>query len=319
MAHYPLGTLAGATADDLLDALWLLLSGQTAHGWTWARQGTTLAIYGTRAVTGGTLVVAIAGDLAGSTPGGTIAPDTALANKVWIGTGFVPTASTFTWAGWTAANPMTEGTWLGWSSYCVPTTGTIANKIEATTTEGLFVVRLEGTSTFNARIAIMGDIAIPLAAAALLGPAITPQAHGACIGLWSTPEGSGCASTWLNAIPGSGVFGFHSASAAGGHGWLLDGSTRTAMQIELPVKVAPSATSGIGTAAVGGPVALIRLADGPNDRVVAYSPHIAGAALTLETSHTVGGLAVAHWVRRDSASASQALGLRVARAASPGI
>lgn len=318
MARYGLGALAATSADGLLDAIWTLVDGQTDHGWTWARQGTTDAVYGRRTVTGGVLVVAVAGDAAGSTPGGTIAPDTAAANKVWVGTGFVPSANTFTYAGWTAANPMTEGTWLGWTSWCVPTSGAIADKVEVIVTEGGVWFRLEGWTSSNSRHAWAGDLCIPFGASRLLGTGVTAQAHGACIGLWATPEGAPVSSNWCTFNIQSGVFGFHSAGTGGGHGWILDGSTRRAVTISLPIKRALTATTNTGSAAVGGPNALVAVFAAPDDQDVGFAPHFAGAASTAAHTVTEGGLPVYHYARRDSASATEALGITVSRS-SPGV
>lgn len=318
MARYGLQALAATSADGLLDAVWSLVDGRTDHGWAWAREGTTDAVYATRSVTGGTLFVIIAGNAAGSTPGGTISPDTAAANKVWIGTGFVPTASTFTYAGWTAANPMTQGTWLGWTSWCIPTTGTIADEIEVIVTEGGVWFRLEGTTTAASRHAWAGDLCIPFGASRLLGTGVTAQAHGACIGLWATPEGNAVGSNWIRDVIAGGTFGFHSASAGLGHCWILDGSTRRAVSIALPIKRTVTATSSTGSAAVGGPNALVAVFTAPDDQDVGYCPHFAGAAATNAHTVTEGGLPVYHYARRDSASSGESLGITVSRS-SPGV
>ena len=318
MARYGLGALAATSADGLLDAIWALLDGQTAHNWTWARQGTTDAVYGTRSVTGGVLFVIVAGDAAGSTPGGTIAPDAAAANKVWVGCGFVPTASTFTYDAWTAANPLTQGTFLGWTSWCIPASGAVADEVEVIVTEGGAWFRLEGTTTSTSRHAWAGDLCIPYSAGRLLGTGVTAQAHGACIGLWATPEGTAANAAWLTGALAGGFLGFHSASAGAGHGWILDGSTRRAVTIELPVKRTLTSTSDVGSAGVGGPVCLVSHFAAPDDQVVGYTPHFAGAANSNAHTVTDGGIPVYHRACRDSASAAQALGITVART-SPGV
>jgi hypothetical protein len=318
MARYGLGALAATSADGLLDAVWALVDGKTDHGWTWAREGTTDAVYATRSVTGGTLFIIVAGVLASTSPGGTFAPDTAGANRVWIGGGFVPTASTFTYAGWTAANPMTEGTFLGWTSWCVPTSGAIADEIELLVTEGGVWFRLEGTTTSTSRHAWAGDLCIPYSAGKLLGTGVTAQAHGACIGLWATPEGTPAGLNWATFNIQSGVFGFHSASAGAGHGWILDGSTRRAVNITMPVKRTLTATTSKGAAAVGGANAIVSVFAAPDDQDVGYCPHFAGALSTVDHTVTDGGIPVFHYARRDSASAGEALGISVART-SPGV
>lgn len=319
MAHYGLGALAATSADGLLDAIWALLSGQTDHGWTWAREGTTDAVYGSRAVTGGVLVVAVAGDAAASTPSATITPDTAGANRVWVGVGFVPTGSTFTWAGWTAANPMTEGNWLGWTSWCTPTSGAIADEVEAIVCDGGLWLRLEGTTTSASRHAWMGDTVIPYAGARLLGSAVTPQAHGACIGLWTTPEGTIAGTVWTtSSLAIAGAFGAHNAAANSGHCWIMDGTTRTAAQIELPIKRTPSTTSDVGSGGVGGAVAIVSLYAAPNDQAVGYSPHFCGSASSVAPTVTDGGIPVYHRARRDSGAVGPTLGVSVSRL-TPGV
>lgn len=316
MARYGLTVLAAATALGLMDAVWASLNGQTDHGWTWAREGATNAVYGTKSVTGGTLFVIIAGTVGSTTPGGTIAPDAAAANKVWVGTGF--TTSTFTYAGWTAANPMTTGTFLGWTSWCVPTSSAIADEIEIIVTEGGAWFRLEGTTTSASRHAWAGDLCIPFGASRLLGTGVTPQAHGACIGLWATPENTTAGSNWVSFNIQSGVFGFHSASAGAGHCWILDGTTRRAATIAMPIKRGLTSTSDTGSAAVGGPNGLVAVFAAPDDQDVGFAPHFAGAASTAAHTVTEGGIPVYHRARQNSASASEALGITVARS-SPGV
>jgi hypothetical protein len=269
-------------------------------------------------VTGGVLFVIVAGDAAGSTPGGTIAPDAAGVNRVWIGTGFVPTGETFAYDAWTAANPMTEGDFLGWTSWCVPTSGAVADEIELIVTEGGVWFRLEGTTTSNSRHAWAGDLCVPYSAGKLLGTGVTAQAHGACIGLWATPEGTVAGLNWMTFNIQSGVFGFHSASAAAGHAWIMDGTTRRAVTITLPIKRTLTATTSTGAAAVGGANAIVAVFTAPGDQDVGYAPHFAGAASTVAHTVTDGGIPVYHYARRDSAGAGEALGVTVART-SPGV
>ena len=322
MGHLGLATLGAYTAPGFLAAAKTLLVGDTSHDWTWAAEagsggdaGVDVAIYGSRAVTGGLLVVAICGNAAGGTPGGTIAPDVGAANKVWGGCGFIPTGSALAWTTWTDANPMTNGTWAGWSPICIPTANTVANKVQLWTFDGGLIVRPESTTTTTSRVMLIGDTLIPYTdAGQRLVTAPTPQAHGACIGWW-TVSGVALTASWLVSPLGTDTFGSNNTTANQAKGRYLDGSTLRPCKLHIAIKAPPTATNCVASGKTGGLACYVQRDDAsPDDTFVGIHPHIVGADSRQGGEVQVGGLPVLLIVSRDSAaSGSQALLLSVAR------
>jgi hypothetical protein len=322
MGHLGLATLGAYTAPDFIAAAKTLLVGDTSHNWTWLAEagaggdaGVDVALYGERAVTGGKLIVAIAGNVAGGTPGGTITPDVGAGDKVWGGCGFVPTGSAFVWAGWTAANPTTNGTWAGWSPICTPTAASVARKVQLWTHEGGLIVRPEATTTTTSRVMLIGDMLLPYTdAGQRLVTAPTPQAHGACIGWW-TVSSLALTAAWISAVHSADGFGFNNTTANQVKGRYLDGTTLRPCKLHLPIKAAPTATNCVASGKAGGLAVYVQRDDtAPDDTFVGIHPHIVGADLRAGGEVQVGGIPVLLIVSRHSAAAGdQALLLSVAR------
>ncbi len=217
--HSGLLTLAANTAAGLLDSAWAFLDGNTAGGWTWAREGTTDAVYGYKDFgSGGTAVrrvIWLAGNAAGSTPG-LLSIDAAGAERVFVGAGRIA-AGSFSWAGWTNAAPMGSGGIGRVHALTVAGAGT-AVKLELFITDTELVVRLEGSTATTTRIARAGALCTALSSGR--GGSATGDPDGLRTGAWVSGLTTAIAAGWLSGAESANVYAVHVGSASTSHGWL---------------------------------------------------------------------------------------------------
>jgi hypothetical protein len=217
--HSGLLTLAANTADGLLDAAWTFLDGNTAGGWTWAREGTTDAIYGFKDFGSGATavrrVVWLCGDAAGSTPG-LLSGDTVLAAKVYVGAARIA-AGSVAWAGWTNAAPVGAGG-IGRVRAIATCSATTAVKLELFISDHEISYRLEGNGVTVARVGRAGALSTALASAR--GGATDGDPDGLRTGVWVSGLSNPIPAGWCSGAEATGVYAANTNSAGQAYGWL---------------------------------------------------------------------------------------------------
>jgi hypothetical protein len=299
--HSGLLTAAATTADGILDALWGFLDGNTDGGWTWAREGTTTAIYGYKDFgSGGTAVrrvVWICGDAAGSTPG-MLSLDAAGADRLFVGAGRIA-AGSFAWAGWTNAAPMGSGG-VGRTHCLVACAASTSVKVEAFLCDHEVVFRMEGNASVVARIARAGALCTGLSTAR--GGADNADPDGMRTGAWVSGMTGAVAAGWLSGAEGSNVYATHVGTAGTSHGWVTVSGAVVEAQSRCPNYPNTASAFGGGNIRPRAPT-WESFADGTQ---LGFDDGFVGGQDVSSTTKTLSasGVVIAYFCSRDSSATS---------------
>lgn len=305
-SYKTLATLSAATAVATLDAIWGLISDNTAHDWTAFEEddsGTRVACglykdFGSGA-TAIRRVVAWCGKAATATAPGFLTTDSATSGDIYFMVGKIAPAD-FAWAGWTNAAPLGTGG-AGFTYRFVTPAAAASVKFELWLTDMDVWGRAEGSVATTARVCRGGAVAKDVPLANRSTTALTADADSRYTGGFVSGGTIGATWTTLNPTTG-GVYGSHSAANGNGHYAILSGTSVIPVHSRFPFHVAPPVGASNVTVV---PMYFYRFDSG--NGVVGLDTTVCTNSTQNLATWAPGGTTTAHFIRRDSSAAGEGI------------